>query len=155
MSVLAEYVLGVTAAAMLAAIACSMCTKGTMGALIKMIAGLIVAMTVLAPLVRIQLPDWREWSAAFAVDGEAAAAAGEEMARQAQASIIIGQVEAYIEDKAAAFGVHPEVTVRLDAEGVPTGVVLCGDVPPGVKEKLTGIIAEDLGIGKEDQEWIS
>lgn len=155
MNTLAQYTLAVTAAAVLTALITALAGQGTMAALAKLLGGLFMALTILSPLVRLQLPDWQEWSAAFAMDGEAAAAAGQAMANEAAAAIITEEVEAYIRDKADACGVSVDVAVRLDTEGIPVGVTLTGKLSSDAKEDLTRIISDDLGIGEEDQEWIS
>lgn len=155
MNTLAQYTLTVTAAAVLTAVITALAGQGTMAALAKLLGGLFMALTILSPLVRLQLPDWQEWSAAFAMDGEAAAAAGQAMANEAASAIITEEVEAYIRDKADACGVSVDVAVRLDTEGIPVGVTLTGKLSSDAKEDLTRIIADDLGIGEEDQEWIS
>lgn len=155
MNLLAQYALSVTAAAIVLAVICSLAGQGAMGAVVKLVAGLFMALTVLSPLLKLQLPDWQDWSCVFAIDAEDAANTGQAMANEAQAGIITERVEAYIEDKAAVLGAAPEVAVRLDAEGIPVGVTLTGEVSSYAKEKLTRIIANDLGIGEENQQWIS
>lgn len=155
MNGLARYVLSVTAAALLVAVLHALAGNGSMGALIRLLGGVFMALTVLSPVLELRLPDLREWTADFSAAGAEAAAAGEEMAYDAAAAIITGQIEAYIMDKAALYGADPSVSVTLDADGLPVSVKLVGDTPPAARRALTRIMEEELGIGEEAQEWIS
>ena len=71
-------------------------------------------------------------------------------------AIIIEQLQAYILDKAADLGAELEVEILMpdDGSGQPQGVVLRGAVSPYAKTRLQQIIAEDLDIAKEKQQWI-
>ena len=77
------------------------------------------------------------------------------MTRRAMSGRIKAQTEAYILDKAAALEVTLLVEVEMSDEPIPVpcGVRLAGDVSPHAKNKLSGIITEDLGIEKERQQW--
>lgn len=150
----AQYILSVTAAAVLTAIVHVLAGSGTMGALVKLLGGLFMALTVLSPLVRLELPDLGDWLAVYAADGEDAAAAGEAMAKEASNAIIKEELEAYIMDKAALYGASLEVEVSLDEGGIPVSVTLTGAVSPYARTRLTQTIREDLGVGEEAQQWI-
>ena len=71
-------------------------------------------------------------------------------------TIIKGETEAYILDKAASLGVELEVDVLLEDmyPMAPKTVRLSGSVSPYVRNRLQNIIAEELGISKENQIWI-
>lgn len=150
-----QYILTVTAAAILVSVLQKLAGSGTMGALIRMLAGVFMALTVMAPMVKLELPDPARWLAGLSAEGEAAAAEGERMGNDAAFAIIKDRTEAYILDKAAGCGAALAVQVTLDETGVPAAVTLTGSVSPYARTRLERIIASDLGIGEEDQQWIS
>lgn len=147
------YILSVTCAGVLAAILRVLAGEGAMGKLTKLLSGLFLAVTVLSPLVRIEIPDPARWLEDYMAEGEAAAQAGEVMAKEYSASIISAEVEAYILDKAADLGCAVSAEVGLDDGGLPRSVVLAGDIPTAQKAELTRMLAWDLGLGEEAVTW--
>ena len=147
------YILSVTCAAALAAILRAIAGEGTMGKLTKLLSGLFLAVTVLSPLVKMEIPDPARWLEDYMEEGEAAAQAGEAMAKDYSQSIISAELEAYILDKAASFGADLTVEVRLDDAGLPESVVLSGALSPADRQTLSRIMEVDLGIGEEAQTW--
>lgn len=154
MNGIASYILMVTAGAVLAAVIRQLAGAGPMGTLVKYLAGLYMAVTILTPLVDLQLPDIESWLEDHRAEGQAAAAAGEEAASEAVRERIKAGVKTYILDKAAALGAEAEVEVHLDDAGIPAGVTLRGDFAPAVRARLAQMIRTELGIGEEVQEWI-
>ena len=150
-----QYIVTVTAAAALVSILLKLAGPGTMGAIIRLTAGVFMALTVLGPVWKLELPDVSQWIAVSAAEGQAAAAEGEKMGRDTQQAIIKQRMEAYILDKAEAYDAVLEVEVTLDGDGLPASVVLTGPVDPYTKACLTRIIASELGMEKEVQQWIS
>lgn len=155
MNAAAQYILSVTAAALLAAIARNLAGNGTMGALVKLLGGVFMALTVLSPMLHLELPDPGQWLHTYTAEGRTAAAEGEVLAKDAAHAIITGQVEAYILDKAAQCGADIAVDVELDEGGIPVRVMLRGSVTQQQQKALSQIIETDLGVGKEAQQWIS
>ena len=152
MNGLTQYILTVVTAAMLVGILQSLAGQGTMGTLTKLLGGVFLALTMLSPVLKLEIPDPAEWFEDLVMDGESLAAEGEAMAADAKEDIIRSQVEAYILDKA---GADLTVSVELDAEGIPCGVTLTGDVSPRTKAQLSRMLAEELGLGEEVQQWYS
>lgn len=155
MSGAASYILSVTAAALLAAILKTLAGQGSMGTLVKFLAGLFMAVTILSPLRHLELPDMNQWLTGIHIDGASAAAVGEEMADEASAAIINQRLEAYILDKAGQLGASLVVDVTLNDDGIPAAVTLEGEIAPGAKGKLAEILETELGLPKEVQHWIS
>lgn len=152
-----QYLLAVTAAALICGIVkCVVDEKSVSGTVIRLVAGLIMTLTVLSPVVRLNLGVLPEIASAFAADGKLAASYGEELAAQQVNTIIKDQLQAYILDKAAAFGAKLEVEIIMpdDNSSQPEGVILRGDVSPHAKARLQEMIEEDLSIAKEKQQWI-
>lgn len=152
-----SYVISVAAAAMVVGILTGLSNrKDTAGVLLRMIGGLFLAFTVLRPIVDLDVGNLSAYFDTFTVNGDAAAAAGENLSREALCSYIKAQTEAYILDKAEDYGASLTVEVYLD-EGetpVPVGARLQGNVSPYGKACLREMMEEDLGIMEVDQLWI-
>ena len=147
------YILSVTCAAALAAILRAIAGEGTMGKLTKLLSGLFLAVTVLSPLVKLEIPDPARWLADYMSEGEAAARAGEAMAKEYSQAIISAELEAYILDKAAALGCAVTAEVRLDDGGLPASLTLSGSASTADKAELSRMLARELGIGEEAVIW--
>lgn len=153
-----KYIISVTAAAIVCSIAKSFSEDKTVsGSIIRLIAGILMTVTVISPIVTLKLDNLPALSADLSAEARAAADDGHKMAATEINAIITDQVCAYILDKAAAFGATLDVEVLMPADGShqPEGVVLYGDVSPYVKLQLQRIIAEEILITKEQQQWIS
>lgn len=153
-----QYLISITAAAIVCAIAKSVSEEKTVaGSMIRLIAGIVMTVSVLSPIVTLKLEKLPELTADLTVGANAAVEEGKEMAAAERNAIIIDAVSAYILDKAATFGAALEVEVLMPTDGdhQPEGVVLYGNVSPYAKLQLQRIIAEDIGVGKENQQWIS
>lgn len=149
-----RYVLSVICMALACGILLSLIHGDVSRAVVKLLCGAAMACTLLAPLTGADLilpellPDGQ--------DGAAIAAQGEKMAGLALRDIIKGNCESYIMDKATSLHEQLEVSVTLsgDASPVPVAAVLTGRVSPYSKSRLEEILQEDLGIPKENVEWI-
>lgn len=151
-----QYLLSVTAAAIFCGIVKGFADeKSVAGAMIRLGTGLLMAVTVLSPFVKLQLGDLPVLSGTFWNEAESAAQDGEAMAEDCATGIIKAQVEAYILDKAASYETELTVDVII-SEGdslLPEKVILSGAVSPYAKVRLQQIISQDLGIAKENQVW--
>ena len=157
MAGLRQYLIAVTAAAILCSIVKSITNEKTVtGAVLHLMAGIIMTVTVLSPVVQLDLSDIPALSDDFLTQADAAAAVGEEMAAAEINAIISEQTQAYILDKAAAFGAALQVEVCMANDGSyrPESVVLQGSISPYAKARLQSIIEEDIQIAKEKQQWI-
>ena len=153
-----KYIISVTAAAIVCSIAKSFSEEKTVsGSIIRLIAGILMTVTVISPIVTLKLDNLPALSADLSAEARAAADDGHKMAATEINAIITDQVCAYILDKAAAFGAELYVEVRMPADGSsqPESVVLRGNVSPYAKSRLQRIIADEILIPKENQQWIS
>lgn len=151
-----NYLFSVVAAALICGIVKRLLgDKGIQGAVAKLLTGIFLALTVVSPLKKVSVGHLTDIMEDYRKDGLSAAAMGEEMTRQALAQSIKAKSEAYILDKAAALEVTLEVEVEVTDEDlpVPCQVYMKGRVSPYAKNKLSGIITDDLGIEKEHQIW--
>ena len=153
-----QYLISITAAAIICAIAKSFADGKTLnGTMLRLIAGIIMTVTLLSPLVQLDFHAMPELTAGVIHDANAAAAFGEEMATAEITAIINDRLEAYILDKAACLGANLEVQLQMGTDGsyLPEGIILSGDISPYAKARLQQIIANDIQIAKEKQQWIS
>jgi len=150
---LRQYILGVTAAAMLCGAALSLSPEGTARELLRLLGGIALTACLLRPLaggrLSLELPELDPWQ------GEQIAAEGEKEARDAVAAVIKSKAEAYILDKAAALEADLEVEIILDRGEVPVpqAAVIRGTVSPYARGRLESILSSELGITKEHQQW--
>lgn len=152
-----QYLVSVTAAALL----CSIVTgilgkKGSYSAIIKLLCGLFLAYTVVAPWTKIRLNDFSSYTDTLSAEAEQHVRSGEMYAQSETAAIIKMNAEAYILDKAASMGLDIEVEVTLGSSHppLPESATIKGAVSPYAKEKLQVCFVNDLGIPKENLLWI-
>ena len=151
-----QYLLSIVGAAIICSIAKNISNEKTLsGAMLRLVAGIIMTVTVLAPVVNLDLNDLPLMTTNFMDEASAIAAEGEEMAASARNAIISDRAEAYILDKAAAFGAALEVEVTIsDGTMMPQGARIKGAISPYAKLQLQRIMEQDLQIAKENQQWI-
>ena len=151
-----SYVLSIVAAGAISGICISMVPKNTSaGVIIKMLGGIFLTITMLAPLVRIRLDSLSDFTDQLAMDANLLVEEGSGATAQMQAAVIKQNLESYILDKAKELGVTLEVTVTMDANDpfVPSDVSLTGAVSPYNKQALARFIEEQLGIAEDRQVW--
>ncbi len=156
MEALKEYLLSVTCAAVICGIALKILnSKGTCAVIGKMMGGIFLAVVVISPIAGIEFDLWSDWTDTFSQEASKAVAAGEREAEYAMAEIIKEQTRTYIMEKAKQMDLQLEVSVDVskDALPVPESVRIVGKLSPYAKNKLQEMIATDLGIPKEKQQW--
>lgn len=155
MAQMGQYILSITAAAIIPAIVNSLLDKkGSASALVQLMGGLFLAFTMIQPIVRFDFSHITSFWEEISEEGASATAAGQTYAENQKAVIIKDNVEAYILDKAQTYEADLEVEVSLDQNQVPSQVTLRGAISPYAKARLQRTIEEDLGIPKEEQQWI-
>ena len=151
-----QYILSVVCAG----IACSAAIKfanysKTSASVIKMLTGIFLAITVIAPLGRIQIDKLTDWYTDIDTNANSAVYDGEQFAIQSTVAIIKQETQAYILDKASLLemDISVDVSVSETSPFVPVSVAIVGESSPYAKKTLESIIANDLGIPKEKQVW--
>jgi len=157
MQQIGHYLLQLTAAAFLCSIAMSFFgKKSTFGAVIHLLAGVFLTLSILSPWVRLRLDELDDLTSGISASADAVGKAGQNAAREAMAESIRRNTCAYILDKAGSLDAQLTVEVYLDDSDIPIPyrVQISGNVSPYAKRVLSSLIAQDLGIGVEEQIWI-
>lgn len=150
------YLLRITAAALICGISmCLVRNKKLSGGLIKLLTGVVMAVTVLGPVVDIPFDSIANFSPTFGQSAQDAVTDGKNTAMDAWVKGIKEAAQAYILDKAESYDAKLEVDVTVEPAQPPvlTGVRLKGSISPYGKKMLQEAIAQQLGIPKEDQIW--
>lgn len=151
-----QYLLSVVTTAIICAVAIIISgNKSMISSMIKILAGLVMSITVISPLVKLQISDFSNYLAALEIEADGYIDEGEAAASFERSAIITEQIESYILGKATSLGMSIEVEVNLsDSEKqIPSHVRLIGDASPYNKQLLQKIIENDLGIPEENQSW--
>ena len=154
---LGNYILSVTAAALLLGILPTIAgKKGTHAALLQLIGGLFLAFTVVSPIANIAPDALWDLPLDFSLQGSALAAQGQAYTRDQLQLIIKDRCEAYILDKALSLQAQLQVEVMLsqDEIPVPVSVRLLGTVSPYARSMLQQWLQDDMAIPKEHQIWV-
>lgn len=155
MGALREWLLSVTAAAILCALAQGLIPPGPVRRVGRLTAGLVMAAALLAPLASLRGVEPEQWLESWQPQEEVQGL--EEQRDETMKSIIEEECSAYIVDKAAQLGAVCEVQVVCSSEGegvfLPWQITVTGDLPPGQQQQLTQQIQEDLGVPPERQQY--
>lgn len=150
-----EYILLLTVSALICSIMLSVFPNEPMHMLIRLIGSVFLITTALSPLVKLEIPDFKDYLTTFKDDGSEFVQDGIYMAESERNALIKNGLQTYILDKAAEMGCQIYVEILLDSKGKPLSVRLEGNIPSEIKQKLSNLITNDLGISEDDQRWIS
>ncbi len=156
MSGVKSYILQIIAAAIVCGISKSLIKDNTAtGKMVNLLSGILMAITILAPLANITFHNITEFYEDISIDANAYVDTGKTYAQESTSAIIKSQTAAYILDKANNMGLQIAVEVELDDSNnsVPCGVTITGAVSPYAKGVLETYMLEQLGIAKENQKW--
>ena len=157
MELLRAWLTGITAAAILCALANSLMPEGAVRRVGKLACGLVMLAAVLRPLVEVEalspgdlLEDYQAQSAVQTQELE-------EERNTALKSIIEQEFAAYIVDKAAEWGLTctARVTCGETEDGLylPVRTEVTGPLTQGDRARLTRLIREELGVPEEEQAY--
>ena len=154
---LSEYLLGITAAAVITAITLTFVKEGPMESVLKLISGLILTFSLVQPVLNISAGNWKELGIDFTREAEAAAEEGVRQSENTVRGLIKEETESYILDKARDMGLEVQAEVFLSDQPmpVPESATIRGLLPPYEKSQLSLMLSRELGIRKENQKWIS
>lgn len=154
MDALRSYVLGIAAASMLCGVLIRLTRNSGSAEIVRMLCGIILTIVLIQPLTgkknrlwEDKLPDVGEQAEEIIVEGRA-------YAEDIRKEFIKERLEAYILSRAGAFGADIQAEITLGKDCLPTHIRVTGSISPIYRSKLTQIIASELGIPREQQEWI-
>ena len=153
MNAIRDYLISVTAAALISGIVIGISKKsGSISTIVKLLAGLFMTVTVLYPIVDIRLSEAQFYWEQLSLDADYAASIGKNAAEQEIKQIITDRSCAYVLKKANELGADIQIEIILE-DLIPDSVRISGAVSPYVKQQLSNYIATNLGIPLEDQLW--
>lgn len=153
-----EYLLSVTAAALLCGVVRTLCpAEQGPGSILKLICGIFLCFTVIRPAAQIRISELPPLLDEIHIQAQDAASAGQLESENALRESIIQRSEAYILDKADAWGadITLEFTLSDAPLPVPERVVVSGNLSPYAKTRVQELLETGLGIPKEDQLWLT
>lgn len=155
MEALAQYIYSVSGAGLICAVLRHMTKATSQAGICRLLTGVFMLLTLLLPLGDIHFDGLPAMYPDVSLEAERAVSEGKESYQNALAQSISHRTQAYILDKGARLGVSLTVQVELskDPMPVPVRVRLSGNVSPYAKSRLQQILANELGIPKEDQIW--
>ncbi len=126
------------------------------GKITSLICGIFLAVTLISPLVDLEISDLIVYPSTIRTDAHNIAAQAYNDSRLQLRTIIKDQTEAYILDKAASINADIQVEIQLhDEEAIPVGVVIDGNIAPYNKTVLSRYMEETLGLAEDVQIWDS
>lgn len=149
-----QYIFSLIVCAFSCAVVSQMISDPKRKALIRLICGIILTISILRPFSQMRLEDLFQIPFLDQNAADLCIADGEETAAEARAEYIKASCEAYILDKAKALGAEITVQFLLEGNQIPAFAEIEGAFTPDVQMQLQNILTEDLGIPKENQKWI-
>ena len=156
MDLLRNYILSIIGGAMVCGVVLCLTPEGKFNQICRFLCGVFLTVSLLQPLTEIDLSGIAvQWNSPEASAADAAAM-GQNYAHSQLRDGIKQEAEEYILDKAQAFGaaVTAEVHLSEDDIPIPEEIILYGSVEDQIRQHLEAIITTDLGIAKENQQWI-
>ncbi len=151
-----QYIVSIVAASIVAAILTGLSSKkAAHAALIKLLAGLFIAVTVVAPWVKIRLDDLYMYFEDVMTETSYEAQLGQNISNENLRELITNQTEAYVLEKADALGADLDIQITLDTTDppVPIRAQITGSISPYSKARLTEILVNDIGIPEAQVIW--
>lgn len=153
-----KYILSITAVC----ICCSLVRrlvgeKGSASGVVQSMCGIILAISVITPIVKIKAVDLDAFTNSIQYDANFFVQQGIDRSGNALRTIITEKAAAYILEKASSYDCsidQLEVELSTDSVPIPNGLKICGTFSPNVRNRLSGDIETSLGIPKEKQQWI-
>ena len=147
------YLIAVTAACMLAVMVDALVKSPPVRRVARLVGGLLILLTVLSPLVRLEARDLTEFVEGFAQDANPEAVQTDY--REQWAERVRELLEQNIEQQAASMGLtlRAEVVVRIGECPEPESVTLHGAAAPEEQMALQVYLVQTLGFAKERVIW--
>lgn len=157
MDLIRNWLIGVTAAAMVVALADSLVPEGAVKKIGKLAGGLLMIVAILQPLAGLNYETLAAALANYRMETEGYSSALKTENERLMKTIIEEQTGAYIQDKAGELAVvcTAQVTCQVTGDGnlYPASVVIYGELTQEQVNALSRIIEGDLAIPAENQRY--
>lgn len=153
---LSEYLLSVTAAAMICMIAKGLIPpKSTAGHMVRVVTGVLLVICVIFPLRNVRFHGLTNYWDMFASNADAYVIEGSDSAQIAINKIISEETAEYILNAAKEYGLAVDVSVEVKQESPPelTGVIISGAASPYKRKLLLDYTYKNLGLTEEQVVW--
>ena len=151
---LLEYVTRIVAAALLCGIIVSLTKRSSSGNIVRMLCGVFMTILLIQPIAGTNVSVWESILPDITGDAEAVASEGAAAAEDIRREYIKQRVQAYILSRAEELETEIQAEVTLGENCIPVSVTIAGSISPQNRSRLSQVIASELGIPKEQQEWI-
>lgn len=155
MAALRQYILTIISATIIGMIILSFIDKkSSIYSVLKLLCGIFLIVTLIAPFNDSEIIDFSDIIQQLDVSSDPYVQNGEHFANYEKETFIKEKVVAYVLDRAKAMNINIDVGVELkqDLSG-PEVIYIAGNISPYKKEQLQSMIANDLGVTKENQIW--
>lgn len=155
---LGKWLMGVTCAAMILALAEGLSPAGGPKRAARLAGGLLLLLAVVKPLLELDGTALTQAMTEYRLEAEVSAQALEEENKTMMKDIIEAQSAAYIQDKAAALGISCQVQVEADEAAdypIPKVVTVTGTLTREEQQRLTEQIEADFAIPADRQYYES
>lgn len=153
MNAIREYIISIAAAALLCGILTRLTRGSASGEFVKMVCGVFLTVVLIQPMTGKKTLVWDTVLPNIVKTANAVTMEGIAAAENMKTELITQRLESYILSRAEAMETKIQVCISLGEDAIPIGVHISGDVSPMNRSRLTQIIASELGIPKERQEW--
>ena len=154
MAWLREYLVSIVSASMLSGILIRLTRNSASGEIVRMLCGIFMTIILIQPIVGKKEMIWESELQGFGKQAEAISREGIAEAESIRKEFIKQRVEAYISNRAETIGAEIQASVSLGEDCVPVSVRITGKISPLNRSRLTQVIVSELGIPREQQEWI-
>lgn len=157
METIRGWLIGITATAMIAALAENIAPEGSVKRIVKFAGGLLMIIAMIRPVMHLDFSNLSSILTDYHIDSAGYSKALETKNSQLIKSIIEDETSAYIQDKAAELGIVCEVRVlcRIEDDGnpYPSSAVVSGDLEETQILKLSRLIEGELAIPAKNQRY--
>lgn len=156
MSSIGQYLLSITAAALIVSISNTLVGKsGFIGSIMKLISGLVLTMVIIAPWTSFRLDDMSQLYSYVEADASEVVQQGQLTAQSQISAHIKQRTQAYILDKASILGLDLTVDVKLTNDSPPSisQITIVGRAAPYAMQRLIDLVKNDLAVTEECLIW--
>lgn len=151
---LCRYMICVVAAALLSGILTRLTQRCSSGEIVRMLCGIFMTIVLIQPMIGGKELILDSELQGLGKQAEAISEEGTAEAENLRKEFIKQRVEAYISNRAETIGAEIQASVSLGEDCVPVSVRITGKISPLNRSRLAQVIVSELGIPREQQEWI-